>query len=129
MHYTHTHTHQPRGQLPLDLLRETRASERAPQRREKLSPADDSDTRLGRFLSKAKGAAKKSKEGLVAKYKAVKNRGKHEDSVELLPSNSSSEELRRTARAESSVRVERGLGAGHGTWLSSQPPKDLFDDL
>ncbi len=119
---------QSRDQLPVDLLRETRDSERAPQRRRESIDKDDDDSKLGRFLTRAKSAARKGKEGLVAKYKATKNRaGKHEDSVELLPSNSSSEELQRSARVASSVRVERG--AGHVSRSNAPPPRDLFNDL
>ncbi len=119
---------QPRDQLPIDLLRETRSSERAPQRRRESIDKDDEETRLGRFLNRAKSAARKGKDGVLAKYTAAKNRsGKHEDSVELLPSNSSSEDLVRSSHVTNSVRVERG--GGYMSRSSAQPPRDLFDDL
>lgn len=114
--------------MPVDLLRETRASEKAPQRRRESIDKDDEETKLGRFLTRAKGAARKGKDRLLAKYTAAKNRsGKHEDSIELLPSNSSSEELVRSARSTSSVRVERG--GGYVSRSNAPPPRDLFDDL
>lgn len=72
--------------------------------------------------------ARKSREGLLAKYTAAKSRGgRHEDSVELLPTNLSSEELQRTVRTETvGVRSEIGFVSRSNR---QQPPRDLFGDL
>ena len=130
---------QPRDQLPLDSLRETQTSDimnRLAQRRaERTTPSqqteDEDKSRFGKFLSKAKGLARKSKDTIAAKYTAARNRGHNDDSVELLPSNPSSEDLQRTARLSAglggSVRVERG--SSYPQRSSGSPPRDLFDDL
>lgn len=128
---------QPRDQLPLELLRETQNSDivnRLAQRRaerESLSQSktEEDTSRFGKLMSKAKGFARKSKDTISAKYTAAKNRRHHDDSVELLPSNSSSENLQRTARLSlgGSVRVERG--GSYPQRSTGSPPRDLFDDL
>lgn len=130
---------QPRGQLPLELLRETqnsdimnRLAQRKAERTTLKQQTDDEDqTRFNKFLSKAKGFARKSKDTIAAKYTAARNRGHQDDSVELLPSNSSSEDLQRTERLSASlggsVRVERG--SSYPQRSSGSPPRDLFDDL
>ena len=65
----------------------------------------------------------------MSKYRSVRG-GKQEDVVELLPANSSSEELVQSRGGANS----RGSGQSLGINVMSrnshgEPPKDLFDDI
>ena len=84
---------------------------------------------FSRFIGKAKNLASKGKSSVVSKYQSVR-RGKQEDVVELLPANSSSEDLVHTmGSGNSRGSGPSSLGIGVVSRSSGEPPKDLFDDL
>lgn len=70
----------------------------------------------------------------MSKYHSVRG-GKKEDVVELLPANSSSEELvqsRGGANSRGSGHGQSSLGLGINVTSRNshgEPPKDLFDDI
>ena len=131
---------QPRDQLPFELLRESRNSgiDFYTSRRDRTSTVaprqtplhEEDDSRFSRFVGKAKNLAARGKDSVVAKYHSVRA-GKQEDGVELLPANSSSEELVQSvggANSRGSGQSSLGISVmsrnSHG-----EPPKDLFDDI
>ena len=126
---------QPRDQLPFELLRESRNSgiDFYTSRRERIStatprqtPLHEDGSRFSRFVGKAKNLASKGKDSIVAKYHTVRA-GKQEDVVELLPANSSSEELVQSANSRGSGQSSLGIDVVSRN--SREPPKDLFDDI
>ena len=80
-------------------------------------------------MGKAKGLAVKSKNTITAKYHSARRKS-HDDVIELLPSNSSSDNLRLTAHSSSGVGVSGSSGRlssrGGG---SREPPRDMFNDI
>ena len=70
----------------------------------------------------------------MSKYHSVRG-GKEEDVVELLPANSSSEELVQSRGGANSSRGSGQASLGMGINVTSrgnshgEPPKDLFDDI
>lgn len=128
--------------MPFELLRESRSSggiDFYTSRRDRTStvtprqtPLIEDDSRFSRFIGKAKNLAAKGKDSIVSKYHSVRG-GKQEDVVELLPANSSSEELvqsRGGANSRGSGQSSVGLGINMMSRNShGEPPKDLFDDI
>lgn len=128
--------------MPFELLRESRSSgiDFYTSRRDRTStvaprqtPLIEDDSRLSRFISKAKNFATKGKDSIASKYHSVRTSGKQEDVVELLPANSSSEELVQSmGGANSRGNGSSGLGVGVSVMSRNshgKPPKDLFDDI
>lgn len=90
---------------------------------------DPDDSRFSRFVGKAKNFAVKSKDSIVAKYHSVRA-GKQDDAVELLPANSSSEELVQSVGGVGSRGSgQSNFGLGVVSRSPGEPPKDLFDDI
>lgn len=90
---------------------------------------EDDGSRFSRFIGKAKNLAAKGKGSIVSKYRSVRA-GKQEDVVELLPANSSSEELVQSVGGASSRETgQSSLGMGVVSRNSREPPKDIFDDI
>ena len=134
-----TSTHQPREQLPFELLRESRKSgiDFYTSRRERQSasassrqtPLHEEGSRLSRFVDKAKNMAARGKDSVVSKYRSVRG-GKQEDVVELLPANSSSDDLVNSRGVVNSRGSgPSSLGMGVVSRNSGEPPKDIFDDI
>lgn len=73
--------------------------------------------------------AAKGRDSVVAKYHSVRA-GKQDDAVELLPANSSSEDLVNSrGGVNSRGSGPSSLGMGVVSRNSGEPPKDLFDDI
>ena len=130
---------QPREQLPFELLRESRQSgidfyTSRGNRTSTVTPRqtplhEDDGSMFSRFIGRTKNLASKGKNSIVSKYHSVRG-GKQEDVVELLPANSSSEELVQTmGGGNSRGSGPSSLGMGVVSRNSGEPPKDLFDDL
>jgi hypothetical protein len=128
--------------LPFELLRESRSSggidfytsrgNRTSTVAPRQTPLVEDDSRFSRFIGKAKNLATRGKDSVVSKYHSVRGDGKKEDVVELLPANSSSEELVQSRGGANSRGSGQGLGinvTSRNSHSHGEPPKDLFDDI
>ena len=106
---------QPDNRHPFEVLREGRTTPRVPRSTEPAPRLSEDDSRLNRFLGKAKSLATRGKVAVTTKYNAA--RGRDEDGMELLP-NARRREQELELRAQSSSRLP-----------SREPAKGLFDDI
>ena len=133
--------------MPFELLRESRSNSggidfytsrgnRTSTVAPRQTPLVEDDSRFSRFIGKAKNLATRGKDSVVSKYHSVRGGGKKEDVVELLPANSSSEELVQSSGGANSRGIGQPPSLGLGLSVTSrnshshgEPPKDLFDDI
>ena len=134
--------------MPFELLRESHSSggggidfytsrgSRTSTVAPRQTPLVEDDSRFSRFIGKAKNLATRGKDSVVSKYHSVRGGGKKEDVVELLPANSSSEDLVQSRGGANSRGSGQPPSLGLGLNVMSrnshshgEPPKDLFDDI